>query len=399
MRSDFFTNYLCYKSMKYRKCIILYIANYCEKIDSLLGVEHLLELNIDIEYWNISKLTVNQHLLPYESKGLKEIEVNTYTELKNLVCRNRQALFIPYMNYAFFSFRVYRILSKYNCSILYVVSGVFPSAKNNNWIKRLKNNLSLKKIGQFGVNRLLRLLLDTSLFVPADFVMLSCNRATVDYKVSDKTIFFPCRSNDYESFLRSFSKNERTEKPYIAFVDQYLPYHNDCVVLGNDLINPDTYYSLLNKFFLRVEQKYKCKVIVCAHPSALLYKEFNPFEGRKIVFSKTSQYIQNSRGVILHTSTAVSYAVLANKPILIYTTNDLNKSYSFTHEYTALLADLLNLSLVNLDDYDSFDFNGINQNKYQQYISDYLVYPTAEDRPNYELICSILDDTYLKFKL
>ena len=83
------------------------------------------------------------------------------------------------------------------------------------------------------------------------------------------------------------------------------------------------FYGSLNSFFSKVEQHFGCKVVIAAHPSSVYTN--NPFDGRDIIYNKTCELIKDCTAVCMHTSNALSYAILFNKPLALLTNKAFNK--------------------------------------------------------------------------
>ena len=160
------------------------------------------------------------------------------------------------------------MLSKHKCDILYATSGVLPSRPNDSSrIQRIFAKYKLKTIFKI---LLLKLASKIQHLVPAKYVLMSCNKAICDYKVSSDTIYLSCNSGDYNRYL---SDGKGEIKNQIVFIDQYTPFHNDYTLKGWRHISPEKYYKTLNAFFSNIEKRYNCEVVICAHPSALKYKK------------------------------------------------------------------------------------------------------------------------------
>lgn len=110
------------------------------------------------------------------------------------------------------------------------------------------------------------------------------------------------------------------EKPFAVFLDQLLPSHPDYLACGVDpFIEADDYYPGLREIFGAIETKYSCVIIVAAHPRYELshMETAVHFGGRLVLKNQTPLLIANCCLVIAHTSTALSFGVLAGKPLLL----------------------------------------------------------------------------------
>ncbi len=134
-------------------------------------------------------------------------------------------------------------------------------------------------------------------------------------------------SHDYHVFHTSAhsAPTHAPNDPYVVFVDDNLAYADDWTLLGLPApVQPDHYFPAMRKFFAQIEQSWGVKVIVAAHPNAAkdarLAAGFAPFT---LVHGQTAQAVRGARAVLLHASTATSFAVMAGKPMLFLITSQL----------------------------------------------------------------------------
>lgn len=378
-----------------KKCIILYTANYCQKISNYFCVGDLLAKGVNVEFWNVGPITINEKLSEVYSPGLiiKTI-IDKKTFEKNVEI-NKNEVFFSFINYAWYSFYIYRVLSKFNCDIAYCTSGVLPSLYSEGFLHRLKKMNPIQLF--YGLrNRIYMILKGMPIFKPSKYVLLSCNKASSDYKTSPTTVSIGVNSGDYQSFL--FSRNKKVDgvgDKYVVYVDQYLPFHNDFILRGMKHIEASHFYAALNSFFKKIEERYNCEVVIAAHPSSVKYREYNFFDGRKIFYNKTASLISNSLGAIICNSTAISFPVLEYKPVIIYTTDEIQQKYISLH--TELFPQILGLKYLNLDAEKDCSFGFVDKDKYDSYRYAYLTTPVSEKVNNSDIIISILNNNYKKY--
>jgi hypothetical protein len=183
---------------------------------------------------------------------------------------------------------------------------------------------------------------------------------------------------DYDSFLRRGGR--LIQERYIVFIDQYLPHHPDILLLSSGGVNCasngdiEEYYYYLNKFFKKIEKKYKCKVVISAHPRSDYVNKDPIFFKREVVFDNTKELIQYSEFCITYNSTAVNFAVLYQKPIMFINMglfdNFVNKhdqdvAYSMSYELDSMPCkiDRNHVILTDLK---------VNKNKYREYQINYI---------------------------
>lgn len=163
-----------------KKCIILHTANYSSKIKNYFCVDELIKNGVDVEFWNVGPITVNEHLAEEFSKGLIIHTINSIKELKAKIQINKEAYFFSYINFAWYSLLLYRVLSKQGVKIVYCTSGCLPSFDHG----RIQKSLSFVKLKNKTRSLIVRLLRKSFLVKPADFVLKSCKYSDGKYSVN-----------------------------------------------------------------------------------------------------------------------------------------------------------------------------------------------------------------------
>ena len=193
-------------------------------------------------------------------------------------------------------------------------------------------------------------------------------------------------SFDYDIFLKSKDKTLTLQKePYAVFLDQYLPFHPAAIWRKEkSQVTAENYYSSLNNFFKSFENKTGLEVIFAAHPRSRYDLWSKYLYGRKYFLFKTPELVKNSKIVLLHTSTAISFAILYNKPIIFLTSNEYKKSFDDfrINSYSRTMNSLL----FNIDDRDNYskipnenEIFSFDKNKYKEYKDEHLKHPGAPD--------------------
>lgn len=371
-----------------KKIIILYTANYCQKMKQQFGVDELVKY-FQIEFWNLANITVHEKLAPVETDGLLEITVDSFKQFENLVISNSNdnTYFLTVIDYSTYSYRIHYLLSKYNAKLILATTGTFPTVNYTNSFK----TISVKRIYNSVLNKLINIVLKTRIFKPADYVLLCSRKQNIIYKTDKKTKVIPYNTGDYQSYLDSKEISIDSSK-YIVFIDQYIPFHNDFQVLGYSNIQPELYYDMINAYFSNLEKEYKCEVIIAAHPSASRYKENNYFGGRAVVFGQTSTLVKNSIGVLCHDTTAISYAVMYMKPMIMLHHKGLPE---IINDDVFFLSNLLDCPAVDLSSISSKErFHIVNREKYLNYQYNYLTAFDANPVSNSEVIKNLIDGKY-----
>jgi hypothetical protein len=207
---------------------------------------------------------------------------------------------------------------------------------------------------------------------------------------------------DFDDYLRVNKIELFIKSKYCVFIDQNLAYHPDIIICGLKNINAERYFSDLNNYFNFIEEKFDLKVVIAAHPKAHFYSENNPFSGRDLYFGKTCDLVSNAVFVLTHHSTALSYAVLFQKPIIFLNSKDIEIAMPELFYLTEFLSEYLCCDVINFDDFDksyNYRFN-VNNFKYNIYKYKFLTSTYSENIPSqYIFIQSLMNffKNYPKF--
>ena len=97
------------------------------------------------------------------------------------------------------------------------------------------------------------------------------------------------------------------------------------VINGLKVVKKRNFSTEIKNFFSILEKK-GFKINIALHPKNNSKNLLEVYGNRKFFKNKTFDLIQKSSGVISHDSTAVSFAVLAKRPIIFLTTNELQNT-------------------------------------------------------------------------
>lgn len=380
----------------YQKLIILHTANYSRKIRDFFGVDSLLSKGLDVEYWNCGNITVEEHLSPVFSKGLLIIDITSLSqfdaEIKKRCCY--KCLYMSYISYAFFSYRLYRILSINNVDILCASVGCLPVNAASKDIKKRINSWRVAGVHNLLKNKFYKYKLFLPVFKPLSFLLESCDASGSEYKVSKSTVRIACNSGDYENYLKAKCYIKGNGESYAVFIDQYIPYHNDNLLLGRGLMNPHIYYSSLNRYFDEFEKTNSCKVIIAAHPSAVKYIGKNPYDGRQIEYNNTAEMVKGAIGVLAHFSTAISFAVLGYKPIILLTSDEIEENWKHMRIHIQTFSKMLGCDIQNVNHPTGYFFKSVERALYDSYKYKLLTTRQSEKFWNADIIESIAKNSY-----
>ena len=103
-----------------------------------------------------------------------------------------------------------------------------------------------------------------------------------------------------------------------------------------------------------------------------------------------------TKNVLWQFFTKFQWAILLRKPILIFTTDELQKSPVGKH--INLIAEELGKDIINLDHVKmDFDWNKqleINDEKYKKYIENYIKIPGTPEKPIWSIVIDQIELDY-----
>ena len=209
--------------------------------------------------------------------------------------------------------------------------------------------------------------------------LLSGNRALDGWTSLCKNIIWT-GSNDYHKY-NEVSKfqgiNSSPRNKYILFIDDCVADASDWKVLKIKApVTQKKYFEEMCNAFNELESYYKMPVYIAGHPNSLLDVRYSEkFGSRKTSFSKTAELARDASLVLIHGSTATSFAVLSQKPIISLTSDELEHSHyaPLIHVFSELLGTkICNISEPNFAK-DLSKFPKVDLEKYRNYKQNYLI--------------------------
>ncbi len=162
-------------------------------------------------------------------------------------------------------------------------------------------------------------------------------------------------ARDYELCLNAVEY--KYNKPYCVFLDTDVMDASDYYIFGNKYNNNlDDYHRKLVDFFQWIEKSLGVTVLISAHPKSRVFKNKNNFNGFEVVHNESASLVKSSNFVINEGTTAISFAVYFNKPMLFFTMKELN----FFYKHTCAYAKQFKKQIINIDDVNQLGMSMIN---------------------------------------
>ena len=198
-------------------------------------------------------------------------------------------------------------------------------------------------------------------------------------------------SFDFSMFIgNNNNKLINSNNNFIVYLDTGAPlFKTDAFLYGNKHpLSIDAWYPKLTDFFDIIEKKTSKTVVIAAHPKHQYSSDMEHYFGnRRIFHSKTEELIAESELVLVTNSTAVSYAVMHSKPVIVLVSDELLRDNNVLIKDAKNLSEILDSAIVNINDIDENLLTNftVNKIKYLDYKSKYLS-SRLDDKTNCEII-------------
>lgn len=198
----------------------------------------------------------------------------------------------------------------------------------------------------------------------------------------ERIVSFSCARNatyhinhpDVEQYLRMNQVAQRRSDRYIVYIDQYFPYHVDLKYHKPDLNQNQVakdFFPSMNRYFSFLEKQYDCKVVIAVHPMANY--QGNPYEGREMCSFQTAALVRDSIGVCMHSSNAISFVMLFDKPVVSLINGAIRKVPRLNNQVLNMTNDW-HTPLIDTDmlPYEAQPMQKVDKESRQVYIDKYF---------------------------
>ena len=198
-------------------------------------------------------------------------------------------------------------------------------------------------------------------------------------------------SSDFSQFLRT-NQDEVIEENAAVYLDTGFPGfpRDELLSGGSEKILPENWYPNLSKFFSQVEDSLNIKVDIAVHPKHLGRDHRALFDDRVTLSGQTASMVAARELVIATNSTAISYAISYNKPLILIWSDLIDagidpRKRSFIQNFSLATG----ATIFNIDrKYTEQEIKAalaIDHDKYESYKKKYLTSRT-DGKPNYQVI-------------
>lgn len=369
------------------------------------GIEILEQNDFKVEVWDITPIILPVFYNSYSPPDLFDYEGLTLFRKKNelyskiSVLKNSDFV-INIIPYNFESLWIYRALNKSEADYAVFMANALPSIYN----RKSKLLIYCKKLKKMSKSSPKNILNHISQGLP--FYLFGVKSAKICLAGGEKCLVYhyPTDANtevlwahtlDYDLYLKE-RNSPSIERPIAIFIDEYLPFHPDYIVAGiKPYVAPDRYYFLLNNFFKLIENQLGLEVIIAAHPRSNYESRFDYFKEHKCIRGQSVKLIRESKLVLSHSSTALSFANLFYKPVVFITSSELNRSYQ--GPFIKEMAKWFGKRPIFIDKDNDIDWKfelTVDKNHYDNYRRDYIKTKHSEDLPFWQIVANRLKEGF-----
>lgn len=391
--------------MRFKNIVYLRYLPLTLKVYNDFYVKEAINLGLNVEYWDLTSLFFKPNENIEDSSHLCSVKkLNSYiefeTKIKDLNTLN-STLFISIMTFEPRIGMLYRILTKYNCTLSVFGRNMFPLPENSKncrlFLMELLKKIYLKKLYSYMKSLNFILMIKRGRIKKYDIIFLGGTFGWQGIgRISKKSIsnseIVKVNSDDYDNYLEVRNTNTEKSEKYILFLDEYLPLHPDTQLFKIKNVTSENYYPELCDFFSRVENQFNMPVVIAAHPKAIRYKTENFFDGRKIVFDETANLTEACDFVIAHDSTSINYPICFNKKILFISSKSIQDGISYVHENTIRFAKILGCQFTWFDKFEKKvpPPKDVSLTKYKSYKYNYHTWLETEETKTSDIFINFL---------
>ena len=389
-----------------KKKIIFFIQAHFSKRDyDRYGIETLINNGFEVEVWDFVSFLAND--VYQEATSQDPIKWNGYRIFKKkkeaisaIFGLNQSCIIFSFLSYSFRSLAIYRAISKrklFYCEQAFALPITALSPKQK--LAKKIANFTIKKLFM----RIFRIIPSGILGVkPADLSLVEAEKfLPTEAPISTEGKILWAHNFDYDLFLKTNGTTLAIKKDKGVFLDQYLPLHSDSIYSGiKPILGPEEYYAALRRFFDYLEDKFKVKVIIAAHPRSHYEDMPNLFGGREVVIGKTIELVKDAGFVIVHNSTAINFAVLFKRPLLFLTSDKIIESHNkglIEEPSVTWLASFFGKKAHNLDHPIQVELDKelvINEEAYRSYKNYYIKKDGSEELPYWQIFSNYVKKKY-----
>lgn len=309
------------------------------------------------------------------------VQIGSAEDFENEIQRLRPAFALDFVGGGNQYPKIQKLLRRYGVQFVIQKTGNVPAVSNKTRLISLMLTHPIQSLGKMWSR--IRFLGRKPERLDPDVALLA-GKLSLDSWTSRARKIIWVNSNDYNKY--QFVNETRLVVNGVPGGGRYVLFLDDCIALASDYtllgikapVRPAEYFAGLREAFDKIEAACGAPVVVAAHPNGKGIPGYGELFGdRRVVYDQTAELTSDCLLAISHISTALSFAVLWRKPILIFTSKSLERSY-----YGALVAERSRQLLCPLVRMEASPYQyisawqeaqKIDQPAYQRYVENYIV--------------------------
>lgn len=308
------------------------------------------------------------------------------TFLKNL---DRQSIAIDYLGDSCNAIYIRKQLNNHHIRRTLVRCGLIPQPVGIRKIRRLfLQDELIRRIMRKILNPMKKLLREE--VGKPDIVILSGKSGLADKKIQGALNYVLTHSFDYDEYLKNTTAINCNKEKYALYIDSDLVFHQEYMLNSEEktVVTEDIYFPSINNFFDKFEKITGMRVIIAAHPRSYYELRPNAYGNRDLIIGKTAQLIRDSSLVMTMQSTAISYAVLWEKPLIFLNSDEYDQTDH--REFMFTFAEKTKSYILNINTFEDAEIKNIsnikvNKPAYSSYKDLYIKYPGTPDLSIWEI--------------
>lgn len=136
------------------------------------------------------------------------------------------------------------------------------------------------------------------------------------------------------------------------------------------------------------------EILVSCHPKASIEDTKEIYKGFRVVNQSSAELVRNCTVALANTSTSIGYAIMADKPLILFTSDELSRS--IIHKAEVAISKELNIDFINISDVVNLNIDGLTKSvyrhRYEAYCKRYIRQEAAPCLPLWDSIYSNLSN-------
>ena len=328
-----------------KKIVYISITPLIPFVQRYLRIQEVIDAGFDVEYWDLSNIYFAGRAFPGSLAKKYVRRIDSLFALKGRLKHEdlKKTIFVLQVNFEWRVLTLYLMMSYFDCKTVF-----FP------WVTHVRKPLPARIMANLRVNKFFSAYLRTiAIFIKKigfvkkyNLVFVAGRLGQEAYK--DHDLVVDINYLDYDQYLASIGRIERiVHGDYCVFLDEGCVDNPSVKFFKLKEMDPEKFYGALRRFFDHIERNLNLKVVIAAHPGIKYDKSI--FGNREVYEGNTCELVKDASLVITQSSTATSFAVFNEKPLLFVYTDEYAVIRDANFQTLEFLAHELGARSYNID--------------------------------------------------